>query len=107
MEDKSCENCNTKNTTGCSAYTAEDCGPNHELWTAMERQAIGCMIAQRITSALTGMGIPYQELADIVYKECLDIAREMEKGDWIEMPNGDCFTKTFSMKQWRNENEQG
>jgi len=58
---------------------------------------IGCMIAQRITSALTGHGIPYQQLADIVYKECLDIARGQKNGDWLETPNGDIYTKTYTV----------
>jgi len=58
---------------------------------------IGCAIAQRITAALTGHGIPYQELSDIIYKECLDIAREQNNGDWLEMPNGDTYTKTYTI----------
>lgn len=58
---------------------------------------IGCMIAQRITNALTGNGIDYQVIADIIYKECIDIAREQNTGDWLEMPNGDTYTKTYTV----------
>lgn len=61
-----------------------------------ENNNIGCMIAQRITSALTGMGIGYNQLADVIYKECIDIAKEQKNGDWLEMPNGDTYTKTYT-----------
>lgn len=60
---------------------------------------IGCMIAQRISSALLGLGLSYKEVTDVVYKECLDIAKEHTLGDWIEMPNGDTYTKTFEVKK--------
>lgn len=28
----SCDNCGTKAETGCSFYTAKDCGPSFSLW---------------------------------------------------------------------------
>lgn len=58
---------------------------------------IGCRIAQRLTSALTGLGISYDQLAKIVYSEMLAIAHEQVNGDWLEMPNGDTYTKTFTV----------
>ena len=62
----------------------------------MPQDNLGCTIAQRITGALTGHGIPYQELADIVYGEFRAIAREQKDGDWLEFPNGDTYTKTYT-----------
>ena len=32
-DEKSCETCGTKNTTGCSWHTAEDCGTEHKCWS--------------------------------------------------------------------------
>lgn len=58
-----------------------------------KRDAIGCRIAQRLVSALTGNGIDYQKLVDIVYNELRDVAKEQRQGDWIEMPNGECYTR--------------
>ena len=57
--------------------------------TKPEIDPIGCMIAQRITSALTNHFIKsdnhdYETLADIVYGEISDIASEQQIGDWIE-----------------------
>lgn len=68
--------------------------------------SVGCMIAQRITSALTGHGIPYDELSKIIYKECMDIGLEQSNGDWIEMPNGDTYTKTFSVNRHLENGER-
>jgi len=65
---------------------------------------VGCAISQRLTAALTGNGIPYEKLSKIIYGEMLDIALELRIGDWIEMPNGDTFTKTFSIKDSTEEN---
>lgn len=56
---------------------------------------IGCAIAQRITSSLLLMGIPYQKIADIVYGECSSITNEQSLGDWLEMPDGTTYTLTF------------
>jgi len=61
------------------------------------RTATGCIIAQRITGALTGMGIPYQELADVVYGEFKAISREQQNGDWLEFPTADTYTKTYTV----------
>lgn len=30
---RNCDNCGTPITTGCSWYTAGDCGPDYSLWT--------------------------------------------------------------------------
>jgi hypothetical protein len=60
---------------------------------------IGCVIAQRITAALTLMGISYDDLSKVVYKECSDIAKEQKLGDWLEMPNGSTYTLTFKPNQ--------
>lgn len=59
-------------------------------------EAIGCRIAQRLTSALTLNGIPYEKLAEkLSTGEMLDIAREQSLGDTLEMPNGATYTLTF------------
>jgi len=57
---------------------------------------IGCMIAQRLTSALTGHFMQsdnrdYKTLANIVYGEISDIANEQEIGDWIETADGSTY----------------
>lgn len=65
----------------------------------VNRNPIGCMIAQRISAALLGLGIDYQIITDVVYQECLNIASEHEVGDWIEMPNGDTYTKTYTVER--------
>ena len=72
----------------------------------MKSPTIGCTIAQRLTSALTCNGIPYAELAKIIYGEFMDITLEMDNGDWIEMPNGDVFTKTFSVNRHLENGEK-
>ncbi len=57
---------------------------------------VGIMIANQVTAALAGKcGLPYKELSDIVYGECLAIARNAELGDWLEMLNGATYTLTF------------
>jgi hypothetical protein len=72
---------------------------------------IGCMIAQRITTALCGhllsrmhdsallaQGAPladYGTIADIVYGEISDIADEQAVGDWIQAPNGSTWNLEF------------
>lgn len=33
----SCDNCGTKKETGCSFYTARDCGSSFSLWTPIKR----------------------------------------------------------------------
>lgn len=53
-----------------------------------EHTPIGCAIAQRLTAALTGNGIPYEKLADLVYGELRTVAQELKRGDWIELPGG-------------------
>ena len=60
---------------------------------------VGIRIASRITDALIGHGIPYQDLVDIVYDTCITVAHAHVTGDWIEMPNGDVYTKTFTAKE--------
>jgi len=66
--------------------------------TKPEIDPIGCMIAQRITSALCGRLLSkgahlteYGEVADIVYGEISDIVNEQQIGDWIETPNGSTY----------------
>lgn len=59
-----------------------------------EREPLGCAIAQRIVSALTGNGIDYQRLVDIVYGEMRAIANEQRAGDWLELPGGTCYTRS-------------
>lgn len=61
-------------------------GPGEEI-------RIGCAVAQRLTYALCGKGIPYDELSKIVYGELLAISRELEPGDWLELPDGSSWTK--------------
>lgn len=39
----------------------------------------------------------YDALATVVYDELLEIAHEQISGDWLEMPNGDTYTKTFTV----------
>ena len=70
------------------------------------KNSVGCMIAQRITSSLIGLGIEYAELSKIVYSECMDIGLEQSNGDWIEMPNGDTYTKTFSTNKHLENGER-
>lgn len=41
---KSCENCNVLNTTGCSSYTAEDCGLNHNLWEPKKKSKVRLIV---------------------------------------------------------------
>jgi len=60
---------------------------------------IGCAIAQRLTSALSGLGLPHDQVSKIVYDECRAIASELEKGDWLEMPDGDTFSMTLKVRQ--------
>jgi hypothetical protein len=60
---------------------------------------VGCRIAQRVTAALCGNGYKYDEISGIIYAECMDIANEQYNGDWIEMPNGDTYTKSFTVKK--------
>ena len=57
---------------------------------------VGIMIANQITRALAGKcGLSYDDLSNIVYGECLEIARNAKVGDWVEMPNGATYTLTF------------
>ena len=58
---------------------------------------IGILLAQRLTSALSLHGIMFDALATVVYDELLKIAHEQVNGDWLEMPNGDTYTKTFTV----------
>lgn len=67
---------------------------------------IGCMISQRITSALANHFMQsdnrdYKTLADIVYGEISDIASEQQIGDWIETPNG----STYRLESKPNAND--
>ena len=65
-----------------------------------EADPIGCMIAQRIVSALVQTNLiksctTYNALAKIIYGEISDIASEQELGDWIETPNGSTYRLEF------------
>jgi hypothetical protein len=60
-------------------------------------ESIGCMIAQRITSLMTGYGLTYEQVCKLVYGELDQIATEQVNGDWLEMPNGDTYTKTYTV----------
>ena len=60
----------------------------------------GCRIAQRITASLCGQAFrDYEVISKLVYSECMAIAEDQENGDWIEMPNGDTYTKSFTVKR--------
>jgi hypothetical protein len=63
--------------------------------------SIGCAIAQRLVNSLIGNGIVYHRLVDIIYKELRDIAEEQRNGDWLELPGGHTYTKTFSVGKVR------
>lgn len=65
-------------------------GPAHK---PKEHRPIGCRLAQRLTTALCGYGVPYDKVQEIVYKEIQDISDEQSEGDWIEAPNGDNWTR--------------
>ena len=62
-------------------------------------EKIGCYIAQRLTTALTGNGIDYETLSRMIYDEMQSISNEHSNGDWLTMPNGDTYTKTFTVNQ--------
>ena len=62
-------------------------------------QNIGIAIAQRLTYLLVGKGLNYNDLSEIVYGAFNQISKETNIGDWIELPNGDTFTKTFQIKK--------
>lgn len=59
-----------------------------------KRGPIGCCIAQRLTSALVGNGIDYDKLSTIIYGEFRAIASEQKVGDWLEFPDGTCYTRS-------------
>lgn len=67
---------------------------------------IGCVIAQRLTGALTGLGIPYEKLSDVIYKELREISLDLIVGDWLEFPNGDTYTKTFTVKTFMEDKNE-
>lgn len=60
-----------------------------------EHKPIGTRIGQQLTAALTGHGIPHDQLSEIIYKELDAIATFHKPGDWIEMPDGTTYTLTF------------
>lgn len=37
--EKTCENCGTRILLGCSAYRAEDCGPEFKEWSPQKSEA--------------------------------------------------------------------
>lgn len=49
---------------------------------------VGCMIAQRLTASLTGLGLDYATLSGIIYGELRTLASELAPGDWVELPDG-------------------
>ena len=59
----------------------------------VDREPIGCAVAQRVVMALTLNGVAYQRLADIVYKELREIAEEQKPGDWLELPGPVSYTR--------------
>ena len=61
----------------------------------MTTMKVGTRIAQHLTAALCGLGVPERTISEIVYRECSRIADEATTGDWIEMPNGTTYTLTF------------
>jgi len=61
----------------------------------MKRENIGCAIGQRLFYAFTGHGLTAQQIDDILYPELHAIAADLEKGDWIEFPDGTTATITF------------
>ncbi len=59
---------------------------------------IGCRVSQRLTAALVGTAHKdYEVLSKLIYNEFMSIANEQRNGDWLEMPNGDTYTKTFTV----------
>ena len=61
---------------------------------------IGCRIAQRLTSALAGrVSIPHADLEKLIYEEFTRVGKEHRTGDWIELPNGTCYTLTYKPVQ--------
>lgn len=75
----------------CGSQDLHEHRPHTKDCGVYQNTSIGCMIAQRLTSALCGKGIPYAEIAEIVYSECLSIAKESQSGDWLEMPDGTTY----------------
>jgi hypothetical protein len=63
---------------------------------------IGCIIAQRLTMALSGLGISYEKRSKVIYGEFLDISNEMDIGDWLEFPDGTTFELTYKPKKEEN-----
>ena len=66
----------------------------------------GCILGQRLVSALTGHGIPYDKLVDIVYPELQAIADDQIIGDWIESGNGTTWTLTFKPTLYASQETQ-
>ena len=66
----------------------------------------GCLLGQRLVAALTGHGIPYDKLVDIVYPELQAIADDQIIGDWVESGNGTTWTLTFKPNTNNTEDNQ-
>lgn len=62
-------------------------------------RAIGCILAQRLTTALTGLGIDFATIQNIVYAELAAIGHEQNKGDWIALPDGTTYEMTFKARK--------
>lgn len=76
----------------CDCGSQNRAGHNpHSSNCSVYDRPIGCILAQRLTTALMGLGIPYAQIADIVYRELRDITNEQDSGDWLEMPNGQAY----------------
>jgi len=68
---------------------------NSEWIKLPDKEPIGCAIGQRLFYAFTGHGLTAQQIDDILYPELHAIAADLEKGDWIEFPDGTTATITF------------
>jgi hypothetical protein len=73
-----------------------------------EDQETGVRLASRITDALVAStllapGFAFNDVAHVIYGECLAIARDQKIGDWLEMPNGTTYVMVF--RTYRSQKE--
>ena len=59
---------------------------------------VGILLAQRLTNALTLMGVPYDSLVRVVYGTMSEVDRELNLGDWIEFPSGNSYVKESAIR---------
>lgn len=64
---------------------------------ASDSMGIGERVAQRLTAALSGHGIPYDVLSRLVYSELQAMSDDHRLGDWIEMPNGNTYQLVYKV----------